>query len=82
MTLTDRRIRVAERASQRTRRRATLLLAMTEAGADPMPSDVARLDRLIGQADELWMRLALIPEAEESLGRAEVALRRAWRVGS
>ena len=54
-----RRIALTERAFRRIRRRALLLLAACEDGRpEPGPEMVARFDRLIGEADALWVRLA------------------------
>lgn len=76
MPTDHRRIVLAERAHVRTQRRCLLLLAACDADQpDPSPALVARLDRLIGEADALWERLAGMPEAE-------ARLRQAWRVAA
>jgi phage protein D len=54
-----RRAALAERAFRRIRRRALLLLTACEEGRpEPTPDQVALFDRLIGEADALWVRLA------------------------
>ena len=74
MTRDHRLIVLAERARSRTLRRCLLLFAACDAG-EPSPELVARLDRLIGEADALWERLAGLPAAE-------ARLRAAWRVAA
>lgn len=75
MSPDHRRIALAQRAQDRTQRRALLLLASFDADQDPSPAVVSRLDRLIGEADALWERLSGMPEAE-------ARLRQAWRVAA
>lgn len=75
MSTQHRRAALAQRAQDRTQRRALLLLASCDADQDPSPAVVSRLDRLIGEADALWERLSGMPEAE-------ARLRQAWRVAA
>lgn len=70
-----RRHLLAHRASERTRRRALLLIASVTPTIDPDPALVARLDLLVGEADRLWERLAGLPEAE-------ARMRQAWRTNT
>lgn len=76
MSRDHRRAVLAARAQARTQRRCLILLASCEADQPgPDPALVARLDRLIGEADALWERLTGMPEAE-------ALLRQAWRIAA
>lgn len=71
-----RRVAIAARARARVERRALLVLAATDADRPlPAPDQVARWDRLVVEADELYIRLAGMTEDD-------AALRRAWRVAA
>ena len=67
---------LAERARQRTERRALTVLAASCADRpEPTLDEVAAWDRLLTEADELFIRLAAMPPAD-------IDRRRAWRVAA
>lgn len=71
-----RRIAVARRASERTRRRALLIIAaVSPEDAHPDPATIARFDRLVGEADRLHDRIIGLPADE-------LERRDAWRTGA
>lgn len=68
-----RRIVIWQRAQRRTERRALLLLARIDQDPPNGDPELRRLDRLIGQADDLAERLTFAPD---------IASRRRWRTAA